>query len=294
MHDRFGSALCDGHLQRFDDQRCAQVRGHRPTDDPPAEHVEDDGQVEKARQGRHVGDVGRPQAVRLVGLEAALDPIRRRPGTYRPARRAGAATPAHAGDARGAHHPRDPLAADRHAVVGQVGVNPRRAVRAPAASVNLPHTGGQLGIGLGASRRGASTPRVVPARGDTEHAGHRGDAEPSLIRTHEPVVFPGPISRANQAVAFAKISRSSRSRRTSRRSRRISSRSSVFSPSLRAPASRSACATHFRMASADGSNSRASSPGLRPDRTSSTICCRNAAGYGGLDFGIVDSSSPTG
>ena len=34
----------------------------------------------------------------------------------------------------------------------------------------------------------------------------------------------------------------------------------------------------------------------RPRRDSSTICCRNAAGYGGLDFGIVDSSScsPTG
>ena len=44
-------------------------------------------------------------------------------------------------------------------------------------------------------------------------------------------------------------------------------------------------------ASAAGSNSRASSPGVRPDRTSSTICCRNAAGYGGLDLGIVDSSS---
>ena len=59
----------------------------------------------------------------------------------------------------------------------------------------------------------------------------------------------------------------------------------------RLPASRSACATQFRIASADGSNSRASSPDVRPDRTSSTICCRNAAGYGGLDFGIVDSSS---
>ncbi len=30
------------------------------------------------------------------------------------------------------------------------------------------------------------------------------------------------------------------------------------------------------------------------DRTSSTICCRNAAGYGGLDFGIVAPPPPRG
>ena len=36
---------------------------------------------------------------------------------------------------------------------------------------------------------------------------------------------------------------------------------------------------------------RASSPGVRPDRTSPTICCRSAALYGGLDFGIADTSS---
>ena len=30
---------------------------------------------------------------------------------------------------------------------------------------------------------------------------------------------------------------------------------------------------------------------MRPDRTSSTICRRNSAAYGGLDFGIADTSS---
>ena len=120
-------------------------------------------------------------------------------------------------------------------------------------------------------RQRTTTPRVVPARGDTEHAGHRGDAETRLIRTHEPVDLPGRVSRANQAVAFANISRSSRSRRFSRRSRRSSSRSSVRSPSLRTPASRSASATQVRIACDDGSNSRVRSSGVRPDRTRSTI-----------------------
>ena len=103
--------------------------------------------------------------------------------------------------------------------------------------------------------RGRPTPRVVPARGDAEHAGHRGDTETSLIRTHEPGDRPGPVSRANQAVAVARISRSSRRRRFSRRSRRSSSRSSVRRPSVRTPASRSACATQLRIAWADGSHS---------------------------------------
>jgi hypothetical protein len=47
-----------------------------------------------------------------------------------------------------------------------------------------------------------------------------------------------------------------------------------------------ACFTHWRTASADGSNSRASSSGVRPVRTSSTIWRQNSAGYGGRLFGM--------
>ena len=66
-------------------------------------------------------------------------------------------------------------------------LNPtRRAVRGPAAGMNLLHAGRQLRIAPRASGRRTSTPRVVPPRGDTEHAGHRGDAETTLIRAHEP------------------------------------------------------------------------------------------------------------
>ena len=97
----------------------------------------------------------------------------------------------HPGDARGAHHPRDTLAADRDAASDQFGVNPRRAVRAPAASMNLLHAGRQLRIGPRASRGWTPTPRVVPARGDTEHTGHHGDTETALVRAHEPIDLPG-------------------------------------------------------------------------------------------------------
>ena len=127
-------------------------------------------------------------------------------------------------------------------------------------------------------------PGVVPARGHAEHTGHCRDPELGLAPPVEPEDPFGPVSRANQGVAFARISRSSRSRRSS-------SRSAVVSPSARRPSSRSAWATQLRMDCAEGSNSQASWSGLRPDRTRSTICCRYSAGYRGLDLGIVGTSS---
>jgi len=83
---------------------------------------------------------------------------------------------------------------------------------------------------------------------------------------------------ANQAAAFANISRSSRSTRFSRRSRLSSSRSDVVKPSLRKPSSSAACLTHLRIALAEGSNSRANSLMLRPARANSTIRRRYSGG----------------
>ena len=74
-------------------------------------------------------------------------------------------------------------------------------------------------------------------------------------------------SRANQAAAFPRISRSSSSCLTFRRSCRSSVRSSLVSPSARNPSSWSSCSTHFRIVFAVGSNSRASSSDVRPART---------------------------
>ena len=56
------------------------------------------------------------------------------------------------------------------------------------------------------------------------------------------------VSRANQAAAFAKISRSILSFLFSRRRRRSSARSSLVRPSSRLPLSRSSCLTPLRMA----------------------------------------------
>ena len=130
-------------------------------------------------------------------------------------------------------------------------------------------------------RRGRSlAPRIKAAGGDSQHSAHGGDCVHGLIRTHELERRDGtePVSVANQAAAFAKISRSSRNARFSRLSRVSSSRSLVVNPSLRAPSSSSACLIHFRIALADGSNSCASSLIDRPAPASSIIRRRYSAG----------------
>ncbi len=90
--------------------------------------------------------------------------------------------------------------------------------------------------------------------------------KPGLVLLHEPGPFVGTtsVSRENQTAACANFSRSSLSCLFSRRKRLSSSRSAVVKPSLLRPSSRSACRTRFRIAWADGSNSRASSSAVRP------------------------------
>jgi hypothetical protein len=54
---------------------------------------------------------------------------------------------------------------------------------------------------------------MIAAGGDTQHSAHRGDWIIGLAITHQPEPFGGIafVSRANQAAAFERISRSSRS-----------------------------------------------------------------------------------
>src|SRR3989442_714175 len=170
-------------------------------------------------------------------------------------------------------------------------MDPRRAVRPARVAVHRLDLSGHLHIGPRARRERALAPRVIPAGGDTQRATQGGHGMHGLMCGHELESLDGieVVSRANQAAAFLRISRSSRSARFSRRSRRTSSCSTVVSPSWRRPASRSACRTQFRIAWAEGSNCRPSSSGVRPFRTSSTMRCRNSAGYRRWLFGIVDA-----
>jgi hypothetical protein len=101
------------------------------------------------------------------------------------------------------------------------------------------------------------------------------------MRFHEFEDFGGieSVSRANQAAAFDSMSRSVSSCRTRLRSRAISSRSLDVKPSLRAPASTSACLSQFRIVCCPTWNSAARSSDRRPERASSMILDRNSSGY---------------
>ena len=169
---------------------------------------------------------------------------------------------------------------------------PGCTIRAMGAGVNSLNHRQELPVCFSPCRRATPLPRVVPAGGDIQQATLCGYRIVGLVRPHELVSSDGiePASRANQAAAFANISRSRFNCRFSRRSRRISSRSWVVSPSASLPSSRSACFTHLLILSTVGSNSRAYSPGLRPTRTNSTIRWRNSSGYALLPRGIVDIS----
>lgn len=70
--DRTGArpAVPDRHLERVDDQLGAQVLGDRPSDDLSGEHVQDDGEVEPALAGGHVGDLGGPGPVRCGAVKS--------------------------------------------------------------------------------------------------------------------------------------------------------------------------------------------------------------------------------
>ncbi len=80
MDDVAWPALTEGHVERVQDEAGAQVAGHRPIDNGPAEGVEHDGVIEEPRPGRDVGDIGNPQPVGCIRGELPLDQVRRRPG----------------------------------------------------------------------------------------------------------------------------------------------------------------------------------------------------------------------
>src|SRR6266851_2047925 len=143
-------------------------------------------------------------------------------------------------------------------------------------------------VGARPCRRRALAPRIVAAGGDGQHPAHRGNCVHGLIRVHELERRDGtePVSVANQAAAFDSISRSSRSTRFSRRNRLSSSRSAVVSPSLRRPSSSPACLTHWQIALAEASNSRANCAIGRPVRANSMMRRRYSGAYGGWVLGI--------
>ena len=160
--------------------------------------------------------------------------------------------------------------------------------------MNLGDALGHHRVGDAALRRSALAPGIEAAGGDAQDTAHGAHGEVGLVRNHESEDFVDVASPlpANQAVAFARRSRSCCNWRTWRRSRLSSARSAVLKPTLPdngLPLSLAAWPTQLVMDCAVTLNSRESSAGVRPARTSSTICCLDFSGYGGLALEICGS-----
>ena len=133
-----GTALCDRHVQRREHQLGAKMVGHGPPDHLTAEHIEHDGQEPEPGPGRHVGDIGDPDAVRCIGGELAFDPVRSRTAATVRARGARAPAPAHPGQDGLTHQPSHALATDPAAAPVQFGMDPRHPIGAPRSLVDGP------------------------------------------------------------------------------------------------------------------------------------------------------------
>src|SRR5512145_2166431 len=294
MHDAFRPSLPERHVERAEHELSSQVLGHAPANDSAAKGIEDHRQVQEPGPSRDVGDVSHPELVRCVSAELPLHQIGRglRIGIARGRRDPFLET--RTLKSFGLHETSHTLFAYMDALIAQIGVDVGGTVPALGAHVVHANAGRQPRIFQWARRRPALCPCVIATRGDCEHATHRSHRKLGLVRRYEPEDFLGVVSasRANQAVAFARISRSTLSLRLSLRRRPSSSRSSLVRTSWRLPPLASACATQLRIVCADGSNSFASASGLRPDWTSSTIFCRNSGAYATRLRGIVDLPYP--
>jgi site-specific DNA recombinase len=221
-----------------------------------------------------------PEFIGAVGREVTLDQIGCRTCS-RPS--LGGAWPLATADAPQMgcfHQARHPLAAHMQAFFRQFGVNARRSIGAFRFLVDLPDLLGQHSVFLFSLGRRSLQPGIEPAGRDFQDSAHAPDRIGSLVVAHELEDLGGieSVSRANQAAAFANISRSSFSCLFSLRRRASSALSSLVSPSCRFPWSSSSCLIQLRMHCAEGSNSLARSSALRPARASPRICWRYSSG----------------
>ena len=186
MDHPLGPALPGRHVQRVQDELGAQVRGHRPTNHPPAPGIDDHSEVQEPRPGWDVGDVGHPQLVWSVRAEVALDQIRRGTGVLvAPGRLWTAPPPAGSPDPGPLHEPAHPLLTDPLAGFLEIRVDAGPAID---PSVLTPHRLNplrELFIPFRSSRRLAIQPGIVAAGGEIQHTAHRPHRKVGLIRLHE-------------------------------------------------------------------------------------------------------------
>ena len=132
--------------------------------------------------------------------------------------------------------------------VTQIGLNAETTVGTARLPVGRLDPIAKHDVSATPLRRSTFTPRI-PADRDAQNAARRSNRPAGLVRSHEFENFGGieSVSRANQAAAFERISRSIPSCRTRFWSRETSSCPAEIKPSDRRPLSRSSCLHQFEI-----------------------------------------------
>ena len=248
-----------------------------------------DGQPQPARPCGHVGDVGHPQLVGPRGREVTIHQVRsgRRLGVPLRRRRL-EAPPGRALDPQAPHQPPHALLAHRLALGPERRVDPRTAVRLATPGPGRPDPRLELRVPSRARRGRMLEPIVVAAGGETQHPAHGRQRKLGPVRLHEHVPPPGidPLSLAgHRRIAVVRPRLFFRDVTLRPKPLVLTLQAPHFSPRLGRqtvaplPLVQLRLSDPVRIACSEGSNSRASEPGLRPARASSTSRSRYSGGY---------------
>ncbi len=179
------------------------------------------GEIEKAAPRRHIGDVADPHAIRLRDGKLPVQQILRDRICMRGVGRVHPRAPHGAsGQPVPAHDTGDAFLPHAHALVLQVPMDARRAIRLVAVAIGRADAQQQRRVGRRACAGPARAPPIKPGRRHREHPTHESHSMLALMASDTGVLHGD--SFAKNTKAFFANARSSRKIAFSRRSRRSS------------------------------------------------------------------------
>ena len=224
----------DRHLQGVDRQITAQRVRHLPADNETTEDVDDEGHVDPARVGLHVGEVRHPETVRCRRHEVTIDEVARSLQRVVADRRdLVAAALLHAGKSELVHQSLDGAARDRDALAIQLLPHFLRAVDAIETGVVDPLDLRLQGlVATTSSGLGTSPSGVVGGGGELQRFADRLDSPsvPSGVDVEDYLFVRPSSSVAKKIEASFKIPFARRRSRFSRSRALSRARSSVVRP----------------------------------------------------------------
>jgi len=164
-------SLPERHGEGIEHHLRVQGGRHRPADDPTAEGIEHDRQIEEAGPCRNIRDISHPQHIGPIRCEVAIDQIGRLTRPI-PHGRDGALATAYPGQAGVPHQPGNTLATDANSDLRKINLQAWCSIRAFRGCVRRADFLDQRIIHHGTCRGLPLHPRVMAAGGDTQKTRH--------------------------------------------------------------------------------------------------------------------------